>query len=478
MSAGCPPERQETGIHAKPSPPDAPAWCRALGDAQGPIYVAIADALERGVADGLLSEGERMPTHRHLASLLGIDLTTVTRAYTVATRRGLLVAHVGRGTFVRAGAGRGERAVVDLTMNLPPSPDDPALADTLRVALARLSARADLPALMFYRLGAGTDADREAGARWLAPCIGRVDPARVLVCPGTQSAMLALATTLTRPGDTIAAEDVTYPGIRAMAAQLGLRVAGVATDQEGLLPDALDRVCATEQPRLVYCNPTIQNPTTATMGETRRRQVASVLSRHGTVLLEDDAYGLFPGNPMPSLSSLLPTRAFYVATTAKSLSPGLRVSFMIAPDTIEAVRLAAALRATVLMQSGLLTSLVTGWIRNGEAHAMLAAIRREAASRQRLARQVLGSAGTAHPDGLHVWLQLPSRWQSGAFISHVRDEGLALVGSEAFVVDGPPPRAVRIALGAAASRDALAQALGRVAAAIRRDPPANYAAVI
>lgn len=459
----------------------APAWCRGVGGASGPIYVAIADALEHAIATGVLEEGERIPTHRLLARLLDVDLTTVTRAYSVAMRRGLLEARVGRGTFVRYGAasGRGERAVLDMTMNLPPPPDDPGLAEALRQSLGRLVARADLPALMSYRWGAGTVEDRDAGAHWLRPTLGAVDGECVLVCPGAQAAMAAIATSHARAGDAILAEDVTYPGIRALAAQLGLRLVPVETDAEGFVPDRLERAIVQHAPRLVYCNPTIQNPTSATMGEARRREVAGVLARHDVALLEDDAYGLFPSAPLPALSSMLSRRWFYVATTAKSLSPGLRICYVVASDPAEARRLCGALRATVLMQTGLLTSLVTGWIRSGEADRMLAAIRREAQARQRLARQILGPAGSAHPDGLHVWYRLPPSWSPTRFTEFVRDQGLALVAADAFAIgDGPVPRAVRIALGAARSREELGRALLRVEASTRMAPPSAYASVI
>ena len=457
-----------------------PAWCRGVQSAAGPIYVAIADALERGVAVGAVGEGDRLPTHRHLAAALGIDLTTATRAYALAAKRGLIEARTGRGTFIRPGAStaRGERAVIDMTMNLPPTPEEPALAESLRQALRSLLARSDLPALMSYRWGAGTGDDRTAAAAWLAPNLGPIDPARVLICPGTQSAMFAVATTYLGRGDTILVEETTYPGIRAIAAQLGLRLVGIGIDGEGFIPELLERALRAERPRLVYSNPTIQNPTTATMSLERRRDVARVLARHDAVLLEDDAYGLFPANPLPALASLRSERSFYAATTAKSLSPGLRVSYLVAPDALAAERLGTALRASVLMQSGLLTTLVTHWIRSGEAAAMLGAIRRESASRQRLARAILGPAGVAHLDGLHVWLHLPPHWSSRMFTDHVRGWGVALVNAEAFGATATPARAVRIALGAAQNREQLTRTLHRLAATIAMAPAASHAALV
>ena len=76
-------------------------WLPDLERSGGPIYLSLADALGAAVASGSLKAGDRLPTHRALASALDLDLTTVTRAYGEARRRGLVDAAAGRGTFVR-----------------------------------------------------------------------------------------------------------------------------------------------------------------------------------------------------------------------------------------------------------------------------------------------------------------------------------------------------------------------------------------
>src|SRR5579862_4234544 len=97
-------------------------WLPTLGDRPGPVYEAIVAALAADVASGRLHRGERLPTHRALAGALGVDLTTVTRAYNEARRRGLTEARVGQGTFVAESAGEARlpplaSAEIDLSMN-------------------------------------------------------------------------------------------------------------------------------------------------------------------------------------------------------------------------------------------------------------------------------------------------------------------------------------------------------------------------
>lgn len=457
----------------------------AVRDTSGPLYLAIADAIGDAVARHALGTGDRLPPQRQLAAALAIDLTTVTRAYAEARRRGLLDARVGRGTFVRGASSEAPvepvaaPALLDMSMNLPPLPPQPALRALLRDGVADLLRGADPRSLMSYRTGAGSTRDRAAAAAWLEPLFGALDPERVLVCAGAQAALTAVLTTLTQPGDTILTEPLTYPGLRALAAQLGLRLAAVGADADGLLPESLDRACQGTRPRAIYCVPTMQNPTAATLPVARRQALAEIARRHCVPLIEDDAYGLLPTQPLPPLCALAVGSGFYVATLSKCLSPALRAAFVVAPGRTEASRLAEAIRATSLTPSSLLTGLVTHWIESGTAATLRDAIRQEAAARQDIARTLLaGATVAAHPEGLHVWLTLPPPWDRTDFVAHVRQRGLALVASDSFAVATPPPDAVRVCLGVAEDRAALRAALQALAEALQLTAPTHLAAIV
>lgn len=460
-------------------------------DAVGPLYLAIADAICRAIDRRELRPGEQLPPQRQLAASLTVDLTTITRAYDEIRRRGRLEARVGRGSFVRdSGEARvlaetaappfdaGLPLLLDMNMNLPPLPPQPELRALLQQGFADLLSM-DPRSLMTYRTGAGSVRDRAAAAAWLAPLFGTVDPDRIVVCAGAQVALTALLTTLTRPGDTVLTEPLTYPGLRALAAQLGLHLAAVPTDGNGLLPDALDRACRSLRPKAIYCVPTMHNPTAITMPPERRQELARIALRHRVPLLEDDAYGLLPEQPLAALSALVPGAGFTIATLSKCLAPGLRTAFVVAPGRTEAGRLVEAIRATSLTPSPLLVSLVTHWIETGTAAALRDSIRREAAARQAIARQELaGATMAAHPEGLHVWLTLPPPWSRGDFAAHARQRGLALVGAEHFAVAEPVPHAVRICLGVAERRAALQAALQALAETLRLNAPTHLAAIV
>ena len=175
-------------------------WLPKLESRRGPVYRAIADALDEDVQNGALRAGMRLPPHRDLADHLGVTVTTITRAYAEAARRGLVDGEVGRGSFVRHPAARGfasvppsevPAGVIDLAFNLPSG--GPTAAER-SAALRALAARTDLDdCFNGYHL-AGLPNHRDAGAKWLASAGVTASAERVLVTGGAQHALaVALA---------------------------------------------------------------------------------------------------------------------------------------------------------------------------------------------------------------------------------------------------------------------------------------------
>lgn len=432
-------------------PNPAAAWLRRIETLSGPAYRRLADALEQAVAEGELQAGDQILAQREVARLVGIDFTTVTRAYALARERGLVEGTTGRGTFIRARIGEDETGLVDLSMNLPPPPAGLSLAALLRETTSAILARTDPATLMAYHPGAGSLAQRTAGAAWLAPSLGETDPARVIVASGAQTALSALLDHLTQPSDTILTEAFAYPGLLVTAARRGLTVVGCPLDAEGLEPQALERLIAEHRPRLLCCGATFQNPTAATMGLGRREAVVAIVRKAGVTIIEDDAYGLLPAAPLPALAALWPEGVFHVATTAKALSPGLRLAYVVAPPG-QAEGAAAALHAIAQMPAPLMAAVVTNWIRDGVALRILTGVREEAVARRTLAAELLPAA-IGDAESLHVWL--PDAKATPA----AKDRGLALVGAEAFRAPGVTGEGLRISLGAATKRATLTRAL-------------------
>lgn len=455
-------------------------WTPKLSDRSGPVYRAIADALEADVRRGALSSGDPLPTQRDLAEQLGVNFTTVTRAYDEARRRGLITARVGRGTFV-AGAASAEHAPAaptngarDLELCVNQGPSLAWLPDVMRESLARIGGDpAAVRSFLSYDAQRGiSTVAREAGVRWLAQRGVAGTPERIAIAGGAQHALSMLLATRAQPGDVVVTESLTYPGFRSAAALARVRLVPVAMDEDGIDPDALDAACRRHSPRLMFCVPTLQNPTTAIMPLARRHAIVEVARRHALQIIEDDVYGPLAVDPPAALATLAPELVTYLASLSKSVAPGLRTAFVLTPTAADADELSAAVRASVLMLSSIPVSLAAAWIEDGTAERVLGDLRREMAARSALACRILADYDIAAPSGtLHAWLRLPASWSVAAFVAQAAQRGVRIAPSDWYVTpsgdDAAPavaPRAVRLALGWEQERARVTDALSRLAA--------------
>jgi DNA-binding transcriptional MocR family regulator len=447
-------------------------WLPTLSEWQGPVFQRIVDALAADIAGGRLVRGQRLPTHRALANALGIDLTTVTRAYGEARRRGLLDAQVGQGTFVsettaRAAADLPAPVNIDLSMNLPPQPMEANLDLRIAQGLESIRAAAGFSAFLSYSRPGGSADEREVAASWLQARVPQASPERIVIYPGTQPIIFNALLALTSPGDVVVTETLTFPGVKAAAARLGVQLVGIAMDGEGALPAALDEACRKHKPKAVYLVPTQHNPTTATMGVGRRKAIADIIRKRATVLIEDDAYGALEPSVSP-IANLIPDRTYYAASMAKCIAPALRVAYLLAPDLAAEQKMRAGLQATLLMPPSLMVALLTHWLRSGIANEIIRAIRNEAAARQQLAARFLkGVTYASRPASHHLWMPLPSHLEGTDLLSHLMRNGLAVVGEDAFAAGQSAPRGLRVSLGAARNRAELSQALQVLANAVK-----------
>ncbi|TAI61896.1 PLP-dependent aminotransferase family protein [Bradyrhizobium sp. Leo170] len=452
-------------------------WRPDLSNSDKPRYLAIADAIADDIAVGKLVIGDRLPPQRKLAKRLDIDFTTVARGYVEAQKRGLIESKVGQGTFVRdkprprRSAQAFPRRPVDLSMNLPPEPDDLDL-------IARMQAGADyiirdVVSLLRYQGFGGTQADKDAASSWLGRRALVPAQSRIFVSPGAHPALLGILSILAKPGEVVLCEAITYPGIRAIAAQLGITLVGLPMDDDGVEPQALTDACKKLKPKAIYLNPTLQNPTTLTIPDSRRRDIVAIARRYKLPIVEDDAYGFIPehGHGHAPFAAIAPDLTWHVAGLAKCIGAGLRAAYVVVPDTRSAWPFASALRAATVMASPLTVSLVTRWIEDGTADTILRFIRTETSARQRLAAEILPK-GSYRGDLLsfNIWVPLPVPWTRSAFVEHMRSTGVGVVASDAFVVNGSPPEAVRICLGGPVNRAQVRSALEYTAHALAESP--------
>ena len=450
-------------------------WLPDLTRSDKPRYIAIADLIAEDVRSGRLSAGDRLPPQRKLASQLAIDFTTVARGYVEAQRRGLIESRVGQGTFVRGAMrnaamdGEARENIVDLSMNLPPEPSDPDLIGRMRDGCAEVAR--DLVFLLRYQGFGGTHADKDAASAWLGRRALVPKQERVFVVPGAHPAITGILSLLAKPGETVLCEAITYPGVRSIAAQLGLELVGLPMDRDGIDPDAMAHACETRAPKAIYLNPTLQNPTTLTIPEERRAAIVAVARRYRLPIVEDDAYGFIPTHGVHPLAAMAPDLTWHIAGLAKCIGAGLRAAYVVVPDAKSGWPFSAALRAANVMASPFTVALATRWIEDGTADMILRFIRTETAARQKMVASILPIGSyRADPLSFNLWLPLPEPWTRSAFVGHMRATRIGIVASDAFVVAGEPGEHVRVCLGGPLSRDRVRSAIEFMAHALTEEP--------
>ncbi len=445
-------------------------WQPRLDETMRMKYLGIVAALEADIRARQIAPGERLPPQRRVAEALGIDLTTVTRAFNEARRRGLIAAQPGRGTFIREDVlGDDPRALIqpalDLSMNIPPQPSSPDFRELMPQTMAAILAGAGGLLSLHYQESNGTPRDRRAAAQWLSNWIEPVAEDRLLIAGGAQSALFALCRLLMRPGDVIAAGAVTYPGLMAAARQCDLRVTPVSMDAQGLIPEDFARICQENPPKALYLIPSIDNPTTASLPAARRHEIVEIARRHQVTIIEDDPYAPLRSAREPALVDLAPELCWHLATLSKAVTPALRLAYVVAPSAQMALQLAGVLRATNLMAPPVFAAMASRWISDGTITAITDAIRAENRARQALAASVFaGHHFAADPDGHHLWLHLPRHWRADDFAEHADRAGVSIVAGRAFAVGAGSAEAVRISLGVAPDRDVLEEGLMQLSA--------------
>jgi DNA-binding transcriptional MocR family regulator len=435
------------------------SWTPDLAGRKGPHYRRIAEAISEDIKAGRLLPGDRLPTHRFLAQNLKLTVGTVARAYNEAQEAGFLTGAVGRGTFVSESA---PQAGAALTIARPRSPLAQVIDLTqnhvvraqhrifLEKALQDLAQTENLVALVSTSPHAGHFEHREAGARWISEHADiEVTADQVFICNGGQHAIDIALRCSTKPGAALMVEALTYPGLKASAAALGLQLLPIEMDEYGLIPRSLDRTAAKSDARCLYLISTIHTATTATLVPERRIEIAEIARKRNLIIIEDGVFDPLVGSRLQPISALVPERSFYITSLAKTVSSVLHAGFLLVPPTFRDLTI-STLRASCWSASPIASAIAARSIFNGSAHAMAQRNRDEAARRQEIARAAFANICNyaSHENSYHGWLVLPAGRRPGEFIAAARASGVAVVPSEAFTItaDLEPPRAVRISL--------------------------------
>lgn len=462
------------------------SWLPNLDGMEGPRYKTLVDRIAADITAGVLEPGERLPPQRLLADALQVTVGTITRAYREAERRGLVEAKVGSGTRVRGlnsdtpdfhHLSKASSDSVDLSLSVP-IPHH-LRAEQLAAVMERVARQpASADSALNYQSEQGSLRQRERLAEWLDSQGLPMQPQEMITTVGGQHADFLTLQSLIRPGEAVASDALTYPGMIAAARQLGLRHLPVAMDREGMRPDALERLCQQQRIRLLYLMPEHNNPTAAQMSLGRREAIVRIARKYDLLLLEDGVQFVHQELRGAPFYQLAPERSLYIFSVSKILSGGLRFGILRAPANL-IPQLSAGLRAQCWAMPGLMGAVACEWLTSETAKPLIDWQWQELEARHQLLNEILaGYELHAHPCGFHAWLHLPEPWRAQDFVKRAAECSVTLISPEPFCVGSQPaPQAIRICLTPPETRESLSAGLIRLSELLAKGPPLTAALV-
>lgn len=396
-----------------------------------PLVSQIVDGFRRLIAEQSLRPGTKLPSIRALAAAQSVSVFTVVEAYDRLVAQGWVVSRSNAGFFVKHRAGTialpGEAPSVDLrfdarwylrqifesrNLELKPGcgwlPNDWLFEEGVRRSLRQLAS--DGAEIGGYGLPHGHLALRMLIAESLAERQIAVGAEGVLLTQGSSQALDLAARRLVRPGDIVLVDDPGYPNLLFMLRFLGARLVGVPRTPSGYDLAALEALLAEHQPKVFFTQPRLQSPTNSVTPLAQLHRVLQLAEKHDLAVVENDIYADLDPEARPSLASLDPRRVVYVGSYSKTISPNLRVGYLVArPELLDDL-------AQLKMVSGLTSSDITerlafGALSEGRWRKHLKSLRdRLAQAHGSVAQRLIGLGFELFNEpkaGMYLWARHP-----------------------------------------------------------------------
>jgi GntR family transcriptional regulator / MocR family aminotransferase len=470
-----------------------------------PLYRQLYEEMRRSILKGRLGAGDRVPSSRSLARLLGVSRATVTQGYEQLISEGYLQAAVGSGTSVSAelpeewieaapvakpaaavrrpgvrlskfGASLGEivREPADAPQVISfqycrPAVDQFPVEDWRRLLMRHYRGRG--PAILDYAGdGRGHAPLRQAIAAYLARSRAvRCDADQVIIVNGSQQALHLIAQVMLDRGDGVVVEEPGYPGARHAFLMQGAHLHAAPVDAGGIVPERLPAAPA----KLAYVTPSHQFPTGGILSLQRRLELLAWAESRGVLIVEDDYDSEFRygGRPIPALQGLDPNETvLYVGTFSKVLFPALRIGYLVAPrglaDVFERAKWLADRHTPTLEQCAL-----ADFIREGHLERHLRRMRLLYDKRRqtlvRALRVHFGARVTilGEDSGMHLMIELRTALGNAEVVRRAAQAGVGLNDAGIYYLGAGGEGAFVLGYGAVSERK-IQEGVRRLAAAL------------
>lgn len=428
------------------------SWRPNISNISAPLYIAIAEQLEQDIKDGMLLPGTKLPPQRELADFLDVNLSTITRAFKLCGQKGLIYASIGSGTFVSTDAATNK--ILLPTSHSPHMiemgsvlPDNYVNEDITRY-MKKMMSDSNFNNLFQYGRLEGNVWQNEAALKLLEKVNFQTDQP-ILLGAGGQNAIVGTLAALFQAGDRIGTDPITYAGIKTAANMLGIQLVAIQQRDGEMTREGLLYACKNEHIKGLYVIPDFHNPTTHTMSLETRRMIAEVARDTGLIIIEDAIYSFLKEQPLAPIAYYAPEKVIYIASLSKTISPGLRLSYIVTPSALRK-RIMETLYNINISISPMMLELATRLIHDGVAETILEKHKLYAKQQNALVNQYLSNYNILGGEAcIFRWLILPDKFTGVQFELLAAKAGVQVYAAERFAVGNVKPiNAVRLAITA------------------------------
>jgi DNA-binding transcriptional MocR family regulator len=326
-------------------------------------------------------------------------------------------------------------------------------SDELQAVIAEVLTEVG-PTALQYGGGQGQPGLRATLVRLMAEEGLEADPDDVVVTTGAQQALDLVGKIFIDPGDTIVVEAPAYVGALTAFGAYEPRYLPIDVDDDGMIVDDLEQALLRgERPTFVYTVPNFGNPAGVTMSYERRHRLVAMCREASIPIVEDNPYGMlrFEGEPLPCLRTLDPENVIYLGTVSKTFSPGVRVGWAVAEQSV-VQRLVLAKEAADLCGSNLNMLVTERWFADedrwrGALGTLVGTyrVRRDAMLEAIDEHFPDGAMWTRPAGGFYVWVSLPPWLDTKSMLAAAVERRVAYVPGTAFYPDGRGANQMRLA---------------------------------
>lgn len=433
-------------------------WKPKLDKNIKPKYLALAKKLKQDISIGKLLPGTKLPPQRDLASFLGINVSTVTRAFKLCEQEGVISSVIGRGTFVSYDTLNNideKRRIIDLSSMVPETINQSQAIDLLVDMIREPDFR------KLFQYCSDNIWQKKAAVKLLNYTGIQADERYVLISSGAQNALCAIFVTLLKEKKKLATNLFAYFELSSLAKLFDIELVGIGDENGKITP--LDIKNAYEKDRIssVYLMPDMQDPTNYTMSLSERKDIAKVCKELGILIIEDGINSLLMDNKLPPIASFSGD-TIYILSLSYAGVPALRIAYMNVPKKYYNT-LKGALSGMNISQSGLLLEMASRLIMSGDFDILLNNRIRGLEKRNTLVNEIFKDFDMrGNMRSLGRWLVLPKGVLGSEVEYNLLMKGVSVYAGKRFCVSGEDINAIRLAICAPESLQELEDGLNMV----------------